>query len=225
MKIEAYSVVTLKYTLKDKHGNVVDQSDENDPLVYMQGTDYLVPGLEAALQNHEKGDCFSTVVKAEDGYGTYDEDLVQEIPLANFGGVTPEIGAAFVAQTEEGVHPVVIKEINGDQVKVDANHPMAGCDLYFDLEVLDVREPTDEEREHRHVHLHGHCCHHDHDEHEHGCCHGHHHDDDDGHEHKCCHGHHHDDEDEHEHKCCHGHHHDDEDRHEHKCCHRHHHDE
>ena len=221
MKIEAYSVVTLKYTLKDKHGNVVDQSDENDPLVYMQGTDYLVPGLEAALQNHEKGDCFSTVVKAEDGYGTYDEDLVQEIPLANFGGVTPEIGAAFVAQTEEGVHPVVIKEINGDQVKVDANHPMAGCDLYFDLEVLDVREPTDEEREHRHVHLHGHCC----DEHEHGCCHGHHHDDEDGHEHKCCHGHHHDDEDEHEHKCCHGHHHDDEDGHEHKCCHRHHHDE
>ena len=179
MKIEAYSVVTLKYTLKDKHGNVVDQSDENDPLVYMQGTDYLVPGLEDALQNHEKGDCFSTVVKAEDGYGTYDEDLVQEIPLANFGGVTPEIGAAFVAQTEEGVHPVVIKEINGDQVKVDANHPMAGCDLYFDLEVLDVREPTDEEREHRHVHLHGHCCHHDHDEHEHGCCHGHHHDDED----------------------------------------------
>ena len=229
MKVEAFSVVTLRYVLKDDQGNILDQSDENDLLTYMHGTEYLVPGLESAILNHEKGDEFSVVVKAEEGYGAYNEQLVHDIPRAHFGSDEPAVGDTFLAQTEEGALPVTIKSVNDDFVKVDGNHPLAGQDLYFDIEIVDVREPTPEEKDHKHVHLHGHCCHHhDHGEHEHGCCHHHDHEED---EHGCCHHHdheededgccHHRDHEEDEHGCCHHH---DHEEHKHGCCHHHEHE-
>lgn len=215
MKIEAFSVVTLRYTLKNAQGEILDQSDENEPLVYMHGTDYLVSGLEKALLNHEKGDKFSVAIKAEDAYGPYNENLVQRIPITMFGGEELAINDSYIVETPEGERTVVIKEIKDNMVKVDANHPLAGLDLYFDLEVLDVREPTAEEKDHKHVHLHGHCCHdHEHD-HEGHCCHHHDHDEEHEHDEHCCHKHHHD-HDEHHHEHDHDHDHDhDEHHHEH----------
>ncbi len=227
MKIGKYSVVTIKYTLCNKDGDVLDQSDDQDLLTYMQGTDYLVPGLEKGIEGHEVGDKFKVEVKAEDGYGPYHDTLVQEIPVSMFGGAEIHVNDSFLAETAEGQRPVTVRAINDDKVVVDGNHPLAGVDLYFSIEVVDVREPTAEEKDHGHVHHNGHC----EDEHDEGCCcHGHHHhdDDDDEHEHHCCHGHHHhhdDDDDENEHHCCHGHHHhDDDDEHEHHCCGKHHHE-
>lgn len=226
MKIGKYSVVTIKYTLCNKEGDILDQSDDKALLTYMQGTEYLVPGLEKAIEGHEAGDKFKAEVKAEEGYGSYYDTLVQEIPADMFGGEEIHVGDTFMAQTAEGQRPVVIRAINGDKVVIDGNHPLAGVDLYFSIEIVDVREPTAEEKDHGHVHLHGHC----ENEHHHKCCHHHHHDEEEGddHGHKCCgrHHHHHEDEEEHEHKCC-GkhHHHKDEDGHEHRCCGKHHHHE
>ncbi len=220
MKIEKYSVVTIRYTLTNKDGDVLDQTDDQNLLTYMHGTDYLVPGLEKAIDNHEAGDKFNVEVKAADGYGEYHDNLVTELSKEMFGDNPVAVGDTFIAQMQEGQIPVVVRAINDDKVVVDGNHPLAGVDLFFAIEIVDVREPTESEKEHGHVHHNGHC----EDEEHHQCCHHH----DDGGEHKCCHHHDHDGEGEGqgEHKCCHHHDHDGEGegQGEHKCCHHHDHD-
>ena len=211
MKISDYSVVTIRYTLSNKDGEVLDQSDDQNLLTYMHGTEYLVPGLENAITGHETGDKFDVEVKAEDGYGEYRDNLVTELSLDMFGDNPVSVGDTFIAQTEEGQIPVLVRKITDDKVVVDGNHPLAGVDLFFKVEIVDVREPTDSEREHGHVHVDGKCEDDDH----HCCCHHHEHDDD-GHEHHCCHHH---EEEEHRHGCCHHHdEHDEHDEHEHHCC-------
>lgn len=218
MKVDKYSVVTIRYTLSNSQGEVLDSSDEQELLTYMHGTEYLVSGLENAITGHEKGDKFNVEVKAEEGYGLYRENLVSKVPASMFGQNHYEIGDTFIAQTEEGQIPVVVKNIDGDMIEVDANHPLAGVDLYFAVEIVDVRDPTESEKEHGHVHLDGQCCHGHHDgDGEHCCCHGHHHDDDEEHGEGCC-CHHHDDDHDHDHDHdghCHDHHHDEHERHGH----------
>ncbi len=211
MQIAKNAVASIEYVLKDAEGKIIDQSPEGQPLVYMHGTGVLVQGLEDALEGKSSGDEFTVTVPAAKAYGQRDENLVGKLPASEFSGMPLEVGSVYVIQTPAGRLPAMVKDISSDVVVVDANHPLAGKDLTFDIKIADVREADAEELAHGHAHHAGSCC-----------CHGHH--DEDGHgEHKCCHGHHHHDEDEHgEHKCCHGHHHHDEDEHgEHKCCGRH----
>lgn len=181
MKVAKNTVVTIKYMLSDKDGQVIDQSEQEN-LVYLHGSDYLVPGLENAIENHEVGDKFDVKVDAEQGYGAYNDNLVQEVPISMFCGADLVVGQTFLAETEEGQRPVTIRKIEKETVVVDGNHPLAGVDLYFKVEVVDVREATQSEIEHKHVHSDGNCCchHHEHEEHEH-CCHHHEHE-----EHKHC---------------------------------------
>jgi FKBP-type peptidyl-prolyl cis-trans isomerase SlyD len=208
MKVSDFSVVTIRYTLSNKDGVVIDQSDDQNLLTYMHGTEYLVPGLENAITGHEKGDKFDVEVKAEDGYGEYRDNLLTSLSLDMFGDNPVNVGDTFIAQTEEGQLPVTVREMRDNEVIVDGNHPLAGVDLFFKVEIVDVREPTESEKEHGHVHVDGHCeneehrcCHHhDHEEHEHRCCHHHDHEE---HEHRCCHHHEHEEHEEHEHRCCH----------------------
>ncbi len=198
MKVSHLSVVTLDYTVSDESGDVLDTTEGREPLVYLHGAGFLVPGLEKALYDREVGDSFELNVDAADAYGEYEEDLVQQVPGELFDGMEVAEGDTFVADTDDGHRPVTVVEVAEDYIKVDANHPLAGVNLHFAVTVRDVRAATAEEIAHGHVHGQG-GHHHDHDHGHDGCCGGHGHDDD----HECCGGHGHDHADDHE--CCGGH--------------------
>jgi FKBP-type peptidyl-prolyl cis-trans isomerase SlyD len=219
MKITHLSVVTLDYTVSNTSGEVLDTTEGREPLVYLHGSGYLVPGLENALHERVVGDSFEITVPAADAYGEYEESLVQEVPGELFDGMEVAEGDTFVADTDDGHRPVTIIEVSEEFVKVDANHPLAGMDLHFKVSVKDVRAATAEEIAHGHIHGeegcgHDHGHHHDGD----GCCggHGHSHGDD----HECCGGKGHEHGEEHE--CCggkgHGHDHHAESAEPHECC-------
>ena len=175
MFIEANSVVVLHFAVTDDKGEAIDDTRESEPLEFLMGSGYLVPGLEAELEGLKTGDKFDVRIEPEQGYGIYDPELVQEVPAALFEGVEGvEPGMAFSAETDAGHRTVIVTAVEDDIVVVDANHPFAGRTLQFDGEVISIREATAEELEHGHPHGAGGCGHdhgHDH-EHEHGegCC-------------------------------------------------------
>ncbi|MGL4753916.1 MAG: peptidylprolyl isomerase [Aeromonadaceae bacterium] len=195
MKVSHLSVVTLDYTVSDESGDVLDSTEGREPLVYLHGAGFLVPGLEKALYDRAAGDSFELNVDAADAYGEYDEDLVQKVPGELFDGMEVAEGDTFVADTDDGHRPVTVVEVAEDFVKVDANHPLAGVNLHFNVTVRDVRAATAEEIAHGHVHGQG-GHHHEHE----GCCGGHGHDHGDDHE--CCGGHGHAHEHDDDHECC-----------------------
>jgi len=173
MFIEANSVVVLHFAVTDDKGELIDDTRDSQPLEFLMGSGYLVPGLEAELEGLKVGDDFDVTIQPEQGYGIYDPELVQEVPAELFEGVEGvEAGMAFSAETDEGHRTVIVTAVEDDIIVVDANHPFAGRTLQFNGEVMGIREATEEELEHGHIHGAGGCGHdhgHDHD-HEGGCC-------------------------------------------------------
>ena len=152
MKIEQDKVAQIEYTLKDHNGEVMDASN-GQPLAYLHGHHNLIPGLEKELTGKAVGDKFTVTVEAAEAYGEINPGLIQQVPSNLFQGVeTLEVGMRFEAQSDQGVQSVEIKAIDGDQVTVDANHPLAGHDLTFDIEVVGIRDAAAEELEHGHAH-------------------------------------------------------------------------
>lgn len=152
-KIDNNLVVSFHYTLKDDQGNIIDQSAEGHPLPYLHGAGNIIPGLENALLGKTVGEKLSVHVPAAQAYGEYNPDLVDEVPIEQFQGVeNVEVGMQFQAQTDMGVQIVTVKAVENGKVLVDANFPLAGQDLNFDVEIVDIREATAEEIEHGHVH-------------------------------------------------------------------------
>ncbi len=169
MQIEKNRVVTFEYTLKDEDGEVVDSSPEGDPLAYVHGMGGLIQGVEEALEGRSSGDEMNITVAPDKGYGERDDELVDVVGRDVLGDVPDlDVGMRFRAQTDDGEHMVVVTRIEGDKVTLDANHPLAGMQLKFDIKVTDVREAMAEELETGHVHGEG-CCH-EHDDH---ACEGH----------------------------------------------------
>ena len=147
------AVVSIHYTLKNEEGQVMDSSEGRDPLSYLHGANNLIPGLEQELEGKSAGQSFSASIPPEQAYGDPNPELVQTISKEMFQGVDKiEPGMAFTAQGPQGQQQVVVTEVEGDDVTIDANHPMAGQTLHFDVEVVEVRDATDEEKEHGHVH-------------------------------------------------------------------------
>jgi FKBP-type peptidyl-prolyl cis-trans isomerase SlyD len=180
MQIASEKVITIDYTLTDEAGEVLDSSEQDGPLTYLHGSGNIVPGLEAALEGKSAGDSLKVVVPPADGYGEHDEELVQVLPRDRFPDGEIEIGMRFQAQSGGGTRVLTVVALTDQEVTIDANHPLAGRTLSFDVTVREVREATQEELEHGHVHgEHGHD-HGDHD-HEHDHEHGEHEHDD--HEH------------------------------------------
>lgn len=146
-------VVSLNYTVKDTEGQIVDSSEDAQPLVYLHGQKNIIPGLEAALVGKATGDEFAVTVEPEDGYGEHNEELMQVVPREAFKGVEKiEKGMVFTAQTQNGPVQLVVANIEGDDITVDPNHPLAGKTLNFTGSVVEVREATEEELAHGHVH-------------------------------------------------------------------------
>jgi FKBP-type peptidyl-prolyl cis-trans isomerase SlyD len=153
MVIEKDRVVTIDYKLKDSTGEVIDSSDAADPLIYLHGNDNIIAGLEKHLFGKKAGDEVACVVPAKEAYGERDEALVFKVPKSEFGeGASIEPGMQFEAHGEDGAQIVTVMGIEGDEVTIDANHPLAGEELHFAVKVVDVREATPEELEHGHVH-------------------------------------------------------------------------
>jgi len=152
MNIAQDKVALIEYTLTNSHAEQIDASNGN-PLAYLHGHNNLIPGLEAELEGKSVGDKFTATIPAEQAYGERVEALVQTVPSSMFQGVEElEVGMRFEAQSEQGMHSVEVTNIDGDQVTVDGNHPLAGQALTFDVEVVGLRESTEEEIEHGHAH-------------------------------------------------------------------------
>jgi len=158
LMIGKHSVVSIHYTLRDDAGEVMDSSEGREPLAYLHGENNLIPGLESELQGKTAGAKFQATIEPKDAYGEINEDFIQTISRQMFQGVeNVEPGMTFVAQGEGGhQRQVRVVEVEGDDVTIDANHPMAGKTLHFDVEVMEVREATPQELEHGHVHAGGH---------------------------------------------------------------------
>jgi FKBP-type peptidyl-prolyl cis-trans isomerase SlyD len=147
-------VVLIHYTLTNDTGAVIDSSSGGDPLAYIHGQGNIIPGLEKALEGRQTGDKVSVKVDPAEGYGVRDDALIQSVPRRSFGGVAKiEPGMQFHAQTSQGhTRVVTVTAIKGDMVTVDGNHPLAGENLNFNVEIAEVRDATAEEMEHGHVH-------------------------------------------------------------------------
>jgi FKBP-type peptidyl-prolyl cis-trans isomerase SlyD len=158
LMIGKHSVVSIHYILKDDAGQVMDSSEDGEPLAYLHGENNLIPGLENELQGKAAGAKFQATIAPKDAYGEVNEDFIQTINRQMFQGVDSiEPGMTFVAQGEGGQQRQVrVVEVEGDDVTIDANHPMAGKTLHFDVEVVEVREATPQEVAHGHVHAGGH---------------------------------------------------------------------
>ena len=154
MPIAANKAVSIDYTLTNDAGETIDSSAGGAPLVYLQGAGNIIPGLEKALEGKVVGDELEISVEPEDAYGEYSAELVSTLSSSMFEGVDQlEVGMQFHASAPDGQMQIVtIRDLDGDDVTVDGNHPLAGQRLNFKVKVVAVRDASEEEVAHGHVH-------------------------------------------------------------------------
>ncbi|WP_417545827.1 FKBP-type peptidyl-prolyl cis-trans isomerase [Marinobacter sp.] len=143
---EKPDVFTVHYVLKNKIGELVDTSEGSEPLHFLYGSPDIIKGIQEAVKDRNAGDCLEVTVPPAMAYGEHREDLVRKIPRSMFEGVENlQVGMKFQTNTGDNAQIVQVMGIDGNLIRVDANHPLAGFTLYFDLEVIERREATDEE--------------------------------------------------------------------------------
>jgi FKBP-type peptidyl-prolyl cis-trans isomerase SlyD len=154
MLIATNKAVSIDYTLTNDAGEVIDSSAGGAPLVYLHGTGNLIVGLEKALEGKQVGDEVKVAIEPEEAYGEYSAELVATLGRDMFEGVEElEVGMQFHASAPDGgMQIVTIRDIEGDNVIVDGNHPLAGQRLHFDVKIVAVREASPEEIAHGHIH-------------------------------------------------------------------------
>jgi FKBP-type peptidyl-prolyl cis-trans isomerase SlyD len=154
MQIAANKAVAIDYTLTNDAGEVIDSSAGAAPLVYLHGAGNIIAGLEKALAGKQAGDEVNAVIEPGEAYGEYSAELVTTLSRAMFEGVDElEVGMQFHASGPGGgMQIVTIRDIDGDDVTVDGNHPLAGQRLNFQVKVVSVRDASAEEVAHGHIH-------------------------------------------------------------------------
>jgi FKBP-type peptidyl-prolyl cis-trans isomerase SlyD len=153
MQISQDSIVTMHYTLTAPNGDVIDSSQGREPLAYLHGHGNIIAGLEKQLEGKELGAKLTAEVPATEGYGDRDPNLIVEASRAQFPeDVELKPGMRFQAETPQGPRVAEITEVEGEKVTVDTNHPLAGVDLKFEVEIVEVRKASPEELSHGHVH-------------------------------------------------------------------------
>lgn len=147
-------VATFHYKLTNNAGDVLDSSEGRDPLSYLHGAGNIIPGLEKELKGKTAGAPMQVSVSPEEGYGVVQEALIEVVPREAFQGVESiEPGMAFEAAGNDGhARRIVVTKVEGEEITVDGNHPLAGVELTFDVEIVEVRDATEEEISHGHVH-------------------------------------------------------------------------
>lgn len=153
MQVADNMAVSIHYKLTNNSGETLDSSDGGEALVYLHGQGNIIPGLEKGLEGKSTGDKLKIDVPPEEAYGVYNETLVQVLPLEMFSGVDKvEAGMRFHADVNNGSGIITVVKVDGDEVTIDGNHPLAGESLHFDVEVVGVRQATEDELNHGHVH-------------------------------------------------------------------------
>ena len=152
------TVVSFHYTLKNKEGETIDSSENQDPLAYLHGANNIIPGLEREIDGKSAGDQFEVKVEPKDAYGDRNDQLVRAIPLSQFENLDQiKPGVQLQINSPQGAQRAIVLKVEPENVLIDLNHPLAGETLHFEVKIEDVREATKEEVEHGHVHgPHGH---------------------------------------------------------------------
>jgi len=153
VNISKNSVVSFHYRLSKSDGIELESSRDGDPIAYLHGHRGVIPGLEEAMEGRSAGDTFTADIQAAKAYGPRHEDAQQRVPIKHVlkKGKLKK-GDTVKINTSEGHRDVTIIKVGKFNVDVDANHPLAGADLSFDIEIIDVREASAEEVSHGHAH-------------------------------------------------------------------------
>ncbi|MBZ2167275.1 peptidylprolyl isomerase [Marinobacter sp. F4216] len=139
-------VFTVHYVLKNKLGDLVDTSEGSEPLHFVYGSPNIIEGIQEAVKDRSVGDCLEVTVPPAMAYGEHNPELIRKVPRSMFEGIEKlEVGMKFQTNTGDQAQVVKVVAIDGNLVKVDANHPLAGYTLYFDLEIVGRRPATDDE--------------------------------------------------------------------------------
>ncbi len=148
LKVEENRVVTFDYTLKNDSGEIIDTSENAQPLSYIHGSGEIIPGLEAELLGKTTGAKFKATIKPEDAYGVRIDDFVKKIEREKLSHIPNlEVGMQLQAYDEDGMQILTVVEVSDKDITLDANHPLAGETLHFDVEIVEIREATEEELE------------------------------------------------------------------------------
>lgn len=140
------AVFTVHYVLKNKVGELVDTSEGSEPLYFLEGSPEIIEGIQKAVKDRNAGDCLEVTVPPAMAYGEHNPELIRTVPRSMFEGVENlQVGMKFQTNTGDTAQVVQVVGIDGNLVRVDANHPLAGFTLYFDLEIIGKREATEEE--------------------------------------------------------------------------------
>jgi FKBP-type peptidyl-prolyl cis-trans isomerase SlyD len=145
-------VIEFHYVLHDMKGEMIDQSEAGEPLAFLEGSGQIIPGLESVLLTMSKGDKREVHVKAEDAYGDRDETLVANVPVDQLPTSEVKIGDMFRGGPDQDDPIMVVTSVTESHVTLDANHPLAGKDLVFKVEIAEMRPATKDELEHGHAH-------------------------------------------------------------------------
>lgn len=136
--IEKGKIVAVNYTGKFPNGEVFDSSEGRDPLKFQVGSGQIIPGFESAILGKNIGDKVTININPEEAYGEVREDLIVKVPMGQMPGEV-EVGQSLQAQADNGqAVNVIVKEVNEDHVVIDGNHPLAGEELIFEIEILEV---------------------------------------------------------------------------------------
>lgn len=139
-------IFTVHYVLKNRVGELVDTSEGSEPLHFLYGSPEIIRGIQEAVKDRKVGDCLEVTIPPEMAYGNYREELVRKVPRSLFEGIEQlHVGMRFQTNSGDEAQVVQVIGMDGNLVKVDANHPLAGFTLYFDLEIVGRREATEDE--------------------------------------------------------------------------------
>ncbi len=151
--IKKDSVASIKFCLKNDAGEELDRAEADQPLSYLHGRGQIVPGLEKALEGLKAGDKTEVALTPAEGYGELDPSLKMTIAKSQFPeDAKIDLGMQFGADIGGQEKVFTVLAVEGDQITVDGNHPLAGQALNFSVEVLETREATKEELDHGHSH-------------------------------------------------------------------------
>lgn len=154
-------VIAFNYVLKNAQGDLLDKSEPNQPMPFMEGMQQILPALEAVMVKMNEGDKQNVSLAAKDAYGEFRAEMIMEVPKEELAHIKLELGSHLQLQLEKQVKVVKVAKIGDTHITLDGNHPLAGVDLNFDVEIVLIRQATDEEMQHGHAHgLHGHAHHH-----------------------------------------------------------------
>jgi len=154
MKIENDKVVSFHYSLKDTSGKLLEESHGAEPTAYLHGKNNILPALEAELAGKEIGAKIEVTLTPAQGYGEYNEEAVQRVPIKKLVGKGGKVkaGQIITVQTDQGARQVRVIKAGKFNADVDTNHPLAGQDLTFDIEIMEIRDASKEEMAHGHAH-------------------------------------------------------------------------